>query len=119
MFYSPPVFFLLTVSRILFVICVSCLSVTLAVMSVPCLERDDLLALLYVVTGCFPVFVTFPYMVSWVIMGICLLIVSIHDLCLLPFIYRKMEYFRVAKFSRFPLKNMRINIRGLLYPRKL
>ena len=25
--------------------------------------------------------------------------------------YRKMEYFRVAKFSRFCLKNMRINIR--------
>ena len=27
-------------------------------------------------------------------------------------VYRKMEYFRVAKFSRFCLKNMRINIRG-------
>ena len=26
-------------------------------------------------------------------------------------IYRKMEYFCLAKFSRFSLKNMRINIR--------
>ena len=29
-----------------------------------------------------------------------------------PSLYRKMEYFRVAKFLRFCLKNMSINIRG-------
>ena len=32
--------------------------------------------------------------------------------CLQYDIYREMEYFRVAKFSRFHLKNMRINFRG-------
>ena len=35
------------------------------------------------------------------------------------FKYRKMEYFRVAKFSRFGLNNMRINIRVFLFSRSV
>ena len=93
--YSSAFFFLLTVPRrcffcgsfILFAfhVCHAVLSV-LCSLVVTCRERADLLALLYVMFSC--VFVTFPYGV----LGLMLyLIVSIPDLCLLPYFKRPLK----------------------------
>ena len=69
---------------IFFVICVLCLSLPYCIICfwsvlVTCLERADLLALLYVMYSC--VFVHYPY---GVLGQVWYLIVSISDLCLLP-----------------------------------
>ena len=84
-------YFLLTIPRRCFFcgsfcylcvcVCLSyCLVCSLQLFLATCWERGDILSLLFVMFSC--VFVTF---LNGVLGQICYLIVSIHDLCLLPY----------------------------------
>ena len=87
---SPPVNILLTIPRqcffyesfllFMFRVCHAVLSVHCSLV-INCWERTNLLALLYVIFSC--VFVTFP---CGVLGQVWCLIVSIHDICLLPYL---------------------------------
>ena len=66
------------------------------------IKRVDLLALLYVVFSC--VFVTFPY---GVLGQVWYLIVSIQDLCLLPYVEEKIEKCEACQiFDSFFVKSL-------------
>ena len=85
-------------------ICVSCLSVILSclflrALSSPARKRADLLSLLYVMFSC--VFVTFPY---GVLDHVWNLIVSIPDLCLLPYLLSSTEHEKKVLQPRPPVR---------------